>query len=100
MTFFIISNFVVSPISLHFLYLRDFVVSPVSGHFLYSKVSRNRKTTKSLEIMTFFKEFCRFPVSRYFPYARDVVVSSVSRHFRKSLGGCKIGRFSAGGLVY
>ena len=24
---------------------------PVSGHLMYSKVSRNRKTTKSLEIM-------------------------------------------------
>ena len=32
---------------------RDVVISPVSIHFLYSKVSRNSKTRKSLEIMNF-----------------------------------------------
>ena len=31
------------------LFSRDFVISPVSRHFLNSKVSRNWKTTKSLE---------------------------------------------------
>ena len=30
-------------------YSRDLVVSPVSEHFPYSKVSKNRKTTKSLK---------------------------------------------------
>ena len=32
---------------------RGFVVSPVSRHIPYSKGSRNRKTTKSHEIITF-----------------------------------------------
>ena len=36
---------------------RDLVISPVSRHFPYSKVSRNSKTTKSLEV---FKEFGQF----------------------------------------
>ena len=46
---------------------RDFVISPVYRHFLDSKVSRNRKTTKSLEKKTLF--------------SRDLVVLPVSRHF-------------------
>ena len=54
-------DFVVSPVSRHIQnlvtpplpYSKDLVVSPVSKHFPYSKVSRNSKTTKSLEIMTF-----------------------------------------------
>ena len=35
-------------------YSKNLVRSHVSGHFPYSKVSRNSKTTKSLEV---FKEF-------------------------------------------
>ena len=31
------------------IFQRDFVVSPVSRHFPYSKMSRNKKMTKSLE---------------------------------------------------
>ena len=41
---------------------RGFVISPVYRHFLDSKVSRNRKTTKSLEKWWFSKNF---PVSRH-----------------------------------
>ena len=39
---------------------RDLVISPVSRHFLYSKVFRNSKTTKFLEIMTFSRDFVVF----------------------------------------
>ena len=46
-------DFVVSPVYKHIPYSRDLVIFPVSRHFPYSKVSRNSKTTKSLEIMTF-----------------------------------------------
>ena len=38
-------------------------------------MSRNRKTTKSVEKMIIFKGFCRFPVSGHFPYSRDFIVS-------------------------
>ena len=55
----------VSHVSRHIPYSKNLVVSPVYRHFPYSrylKVSRNSKTTKSLEIMTFqgiFKDtFC------------------------------------------
>ena len=45
--------FVVSPVCRHFPYSRYLVISPVYRHFPYLKVSRNSKTTKSLQIMTF-----------------------------------------------
>ena len=45
--------FVVSPVYRHFPYSRYLVISPVYRHFPYLKVSRNSKTTKSLQIMTF-----------------------------------------------
>ena len=34
--------------------------------FEYGKCLETGKTTKSLEIVTFFKGFCRFPISRHF----------------------------------
>ena len=43
-------DFVVSPVYRHFTYSRYFVISPVYRH---QKESRNSKTTKSLEIITF-----------------------------------------------
>ena len=46
---------------------RDFVVSPVSRHFACFKVSRNRKTTKSIEKVTILRDFVLSPVSRHFP---------------------------------
>ena len=69
------------------LFKRDFVVSPVSIHFPYSKVSRNRKTTKSLEKSHYkiteseivSRDFVASPASRHFPH------SKVSRNRKKSL---------------
>ena len=55
-------------------YSRDLVVSHVYRHFPYSrylKVSRNSKTTKALEIMT-FQRILFSPVSRHFPYSKSV----------------------------
>ena len=46
-------NLVVSPVYRNFPYSRYLVISPVYRHFPYLKVSRNSKTTKSLQIMTF-----------------------------------------------
>ena len=57
------------------LFKRDFVVSPVSIHFPYSKVSRNRKTTKSLEKVIISRDFVISPVSRHFPVHGVEVIS-------------------------
>ena len=44
-------------ILLKVILFKDFVFSPVSWHFPYSKVSRNRKTTKSLWKSNFSRKF-------------------------------------------
>ena len=47
---------------------RDFVVSPVSRHFLYSKVSRKGKQPNPLKKKSFSNDFVVSPVARRFPY--------------------------------
>ena len=64
----------------------DLIISPVSRHSTYSKVSRNTKTTKYLEMMT-FPEIWSFPL--FLAPLRIQFILSRNRNMTKSLGWSK-----------
>ena len=66
---------------------------PVRNGFPYSRVSRNRKTTKSLENVIISRDFVVSPVSRHFLY------SKVSRN-KKTTKSLEIMIFSRNFVVF
>ena len=77
-------------------YSKNLVRSHVSGHFPYSKVSRNSKTTKSLEMITFqgillfllFLDTLRIQVDLSFPLFPDTSTELSAAGAKRGVCNC------------